>query len=319
MIRNLLILAGILIALWGVWYMYSSSERAELSVTERTDFFWVDTLRVDSAAVKYADWTYLAKRNGKWYVDRPTYSCPADENLLSHIIETTNDMVLENVISTNAVKFGKFQVDTVYGRVMRFFAGGNPLAEFVIGKLGATSVDTYVRQYKSDSVFLARGQFQQLYTMMPDQWKSPIVFDVDSSEVDTIRWVCPDGETRLARGADRVWTVWETGIDVPQPVNSDSLKAKLAQICPLRTNNYHPEGNPDVPTFDTLSLQLIVVTNDRRADTIVYNIPGEGLGKVYARRPGRPEPTYLFYKTAYDKLIADFDNLTVKDTTASSS
>jgi hypothetical protein len=319
MTRRLLILAGALICLWGVWYVYSSSERATLSVNERTDFFWVDTLRVDSAAVKYADWTHLAKRNGKWYVERPAYSWPADEGLLSRILETTNNMVLENVISTNAVKFEKFQVDTTYGRVLRFFSGGTPLAEFVIGKLGAGSMDTYVRQFKSDSVFLARGQFQQLFTMMPDQWKSRVVFDVDSSEVDTIRWICPDGETRLARGADRVWTVWETGKGQPVPADTAALNAKLTQLCPLRTNNFHPEGNPDVPTFDTLSLQLIVVTSDHRADTVVYSIPGEGSGKVYARCPGRAEPTFLFYKTAYDKLIGRYDDLVSKDTTAPSS
>jgi len=319
MTRKLLIMALVLIALWGGWYLYSSSERATLSVKERTDFFWVDTLSVDSAAFKYADWTHLAKRDGRWYVKRPTYEYPADENLLSKIIATTNGMVLENVISTNAAKLSKFEVDTTHGRVMQFFSGGRPLAEFVIGKLGAALVDTYVRQLQSDSVFMARGKFQQLYTMMPDQWKSRIVFDVDSSQVDTIRWVYPGGETRLARGADRIWTAWEPGITAPAPVDTAVLNAKLTQICPLRTNNFHPEGNPDVPTFDTLGLQLIVVANDGRADTLVYNIPGEGSGKVYARRPGRPEPTFLFYKTAYDKLVTHYEDLIVKDTTASSS
>lgn len=319
MIRKLLILAGILMALWGGWYAYSSKEDAALSVKERKDFFWVDTLKVDSAAVKYADWTDLAKRDGKWYVIRPAYTFPADENLLSRIIGTTNNMTLENLISTNAVKFDKFQVDTTLGRVMRFFSGGNPLAEFVIGKLGAGSVDTYVRQLNSDSVFLARGQFQQLFTMMPDQWKSPIVIDADSSQVDTIRWIYPKSETRLARNPGGMWSVWETGKGQPAPVDSAALDAKLKLVCPLRNNSFVPEGNPDVPTFDTLSLQLIVVKNDQSADTVVYNIPGEKSGKVFARYPGRPEPTFLFYKTAYDKLVAHYDDLIVKDTTASSS
>lgn len=319
MVRKLLILAGVLLLLWGVWYMYFSSERAELSVKERTDFFWVDTLKVDSAAVKYADWTHLAKHGGKWYVVQPTYSYPADEDLLSHIIETTNNMTLENVISTNAVKFEKFEVDTLRGRVMEFFANGEPLAEFVIGKLGPGAVDTYVRQLNSDSVFIARGRFQQLYTMMPDQWKSRVVFDMDSSEVDTIRWIYTNSETRLARGADGVWTVWETGKGDPAPVDSAALAEKLKLVCPLRTNNFVPSGNPDVPTFDTLSLQLVAVTKDRRADTVVYNIPGEESGKVFGRRPGRPEPTFLFFKTAYEKLVARYDDMIVKDTTDSSS
>jgi len=319
MIRRLLILAGILVLLWGAWYLYSSSERAELAVKERKDFFWVDTVKVDSAAFKYADWTYLAKQGDRWYVRQPTYTHPADERLLSQLISSTNNMTLENVISTSPVKFDKFEVDTTRGRIMRFYADGAPLAEFVIGKLGPAAVDTYVRQLNSDSVFIAHGRFQQLFTMMPDQWKSRTVFDVDSSEVDTIRWIYPKSETRLARAPGGEWTVWQTGKKEPAPCDSAALNAKLRLVCPLRTNNFVPDGNPNVPTFDTLSLQLVVVTRDNRADTVVYNIPGKDSGKVFGRYPGRDEPTFLFYKTAYDNLITHYDDMIVKDTTAASS
>ena len=193
------------------------------------------------------------------------------------------------------------------------------MAEFVIGKLGQGFTHTYVRQLKSDTVYLARGRFQQLFTMMPDQWKSKRIFDIDSSQVDTIRWVYPDGETRLTRGPDRQWTVWETGMKKPQPVDTAAVGAKLAKICPLVASAFHPDGNPNVPTFDTLSLQLIVVTNDRYADTVVWNIPGEGQGRVFARRPGHPLPAFIFTKAQYEALSGRFKDLVFVDTTASSS
>jgi hypothetical protein len=316
MARRLLILVGILAVLWGGWYLYSTSEREALSVPERTDFFWVDTTKVDSIAMKYADWNHLSKEGDKWMYITDTYRYPADEDLLSRIISTTNNMVLENVISTNAAKFDKFEVDTARGRIMRFFEKGQPVAEFVIGKLGAGYTKTYVRQLQSDTVYLARGRFQQLFTMIPDQWKSRIIFDIEPFQVDTIHWIYPDAETYLARAADNQWMVWEPGKQEPQPADTAAVSGILGEVAPLRIANYHPDSNPKHPSFDTLSLQLIVVTTDHKADTVIYNKPGEKEGRVFAKRPGTTLPIFLFHKTAYDDLALRFDDLVFKDTTA---
>ena len=101
------------------------------------------------------------------------------------------------------------------------------------------------------------------------------------------------------------------------PAGPAAVAAKLSRVCPLVTNNFVPDGNPDVPTFDTLSLQLILVTADGLADTIVWNKPVEGEGRAFARRPGRSLPTFLFHKTAYDELLATYDDLVYVDTTSS--
>ena len=52
---------------------------------------------------------------------------------------------------------------------------------------------------------------------------------------------------------------------------------------------------------------------------VIYNIPGKDSGKVFGRLPGRSQPTFLFYKTAYEKLLAHYDDMIVKDTTDASS
>ena len=310
--RTLIILVLALAVLWGGWYLYSTKEQKSLSVPEQTEFFKVDVDAFDSTQFKYADWTYLGKDNGRWMVHEPSYSYPADTALLSKLLRTTNGMVLENVISTNPSKFERFQVDTTTGRIMRFFGGGQPMAAFVIGKVGPGATHTYVRQISSDTVYLARGRFQDMYTMMPDQWKSPIIVDRDSSQVDTIRWIYPDREVRLARGADGIWTVWKSGMSSPMPTDSTAVTAKLGLVCPLRTHTFLPDGSPDAPTFDTLGLQMIMVGKDGIADTVVWNKIPEESGRVFARLPGSPHPIFLYAKQRYEMLTAAYDDLVEK-------
>ncbi|MEW5875663.1 MAG: DUF4340 domain-containing protein [Candidatus Zixiibacteriota bacterium] len=307
--RNLVTLAVVLLVLWGGWYMYSSSEKKELSVTERHDFFWVDTLKVDSVYFKYADWTHLVKRGDRWVVRTPSTEVPANANLLSRVMNSSNTMVLENIISTNPVKSERFEVDTLRGRIMRCFGGGETLAEFVIGKIGGDLSHTYVRRLDSDTVYLARGQFQQLFTMMPDMWKSLTVFEFDSSMVDSIRWSYPDVETKLFRAPDRSWLAWRTGMKEPVPADTTSARARLAAMAPLKVDGYHPEGSPGAPTFDTLGLQLIVNTSDGRADTLICNTLPEGSQKTYARRPGREHPIYIFFGPDYGRIKGRYEDL----------
>lgn len=307
--RNLTILAVILVALWGAWYMYSRSERRELSIAERHEFFWVDTLKVDSVYFKYADWTHIVKRGDRWVVRSPLSEVPATTGLLSKVMQTGNEMVLENVISTNPEKSRTFEADTIRGRVMRYFGGGQPLAEFVIGKIGADMSHTYVRPLNSDTVYLARGRFDQLFTLVPDMWRSLQVFEYDSALVDTIRWVYPNRETRLLRGGDRKWQIWRTGMKESRPADPEAAAELVARVAQLKVDAYHPEGNPDVGSFDTLALQLIVTTSSGSADTLIVNHIPEGHQRMFVRRPSRPIPVYLFFQRNYDRLQGRFEDL----------
>jgi hypothetical protein len=63
---------------------------------------------------------------------------------------------------------------------------------------------------------------------------------------------------------------------------------------------------------------LIVVARDHTADTVVFNVPGEESGRVFAKYPGRDEPKFLYHKSYYESILTRFDDLIAKDTTASS-
>jgi len=318
MTRKLLYLVGLLILLWGIWYFYSASERRSLAVQEHRDFFWADSLKIDSIAIRYATWTHLVRRDGRWMVLTPHGDVPADEQKLSEVLRTNNEMVLENLISTRPDKFGKFDVDSARGVTMNLFSAGKPLAEFVLGKVASDMRHTYVRRAASDSVYMARGNFQRIYNRAPTDWRSTLVFDSDSTTIDTVRWIEPDrGETRLIRMPDKSWMVWKPGLDRPVPVDTTIAHVKLRKLSPLRADAFPIEGDPNIPKFDTLGLQMIVHLTDGRADTLVWNhVAEKETQRTWAIHPGRSYPVYIFFRGSYDRLIGRFETLVKQDSTA---
>jgi hypothetical protein len=314
--RNTLILLGLVVVLWGIWYFYSGSQRRELSVIERREFFQVDTLAVDSIAVKYANWSHLARRGDQWYCIYPDWTYPADNRILADVFRTTNDMVLENLIATKSEKHRTFEVDTVRGTVMEFFVHGQSVSRFVMGKSGADFSHTYIRRLGSDSVYLARGDFQRVFRRVPTDWVSLMVFDIDSAEVDTIRWITADRETRVWRAPDRSWRVWATGTSGEKPVDTAILNVRLRRLCPLRADAFAPEGGSNVANLSNPSLQLIISTSQGRADTLMWNPIGEqggGEPRTYAFFPGRPQPLLVFFKGSYDRIIGRYEDLVLKN------
>ncbi|MEW5701132.1 MAG: DUF4340 domain-containing protein [Candidatus Zixiibacteriota bacterium] len=318
--RNTLLLLALAVVLWAIWYFYSGSERRELSVIERREFFQVDTLAVDSIAVKYASWTHLARRGGQWFCIYPDWSYPADDRVLTDIFHTTNDMVLENLISTKSEKQRTFEVDTLRGTMMEFYVHGEPVARYVVGKAGADYNHTYMRRVGSDSVYMARGDFQRLFRRVPSDWVSKTVFDLDSAQIDTIRWITAERETRLFRATDRSWRVSATGVVGEHPVDTAILNVRLHRLCPLRADAFAPEGGTVKAEMDHPGAQLIVSRADGRADTLLWNPevaqPG-GETRMYAFLPGRPLPLFIFFKGSYDRLVCRYEDLVAKSASGS--
>ncbi len=313
MTRNLLILLGLVVLLWGAWYAFHTGEQSELSIRERRDFFKADSLVVDSMAVKHATWVNLSRRDGRWNVIFPDWHQEADPNILGQVFKFTNEMVLENLISTKPAKHSSFQVDTLSGTVLQFFSQGKPVAEFVMGKAGADMNHTYIRQLQSDSVYLARGDFQRVFRRVPTDWGSRVIFPTDSSQLTSIRWISRDGEVRAARGDDAVWKVYKDGGTTGFPVDTSVFNVRLRKLCPLSTDAFAMEGTGATAETDNPDWQLILDSRDGRSDTLLWNHTPESESRMFAFRPGRPKPLYIFYRSSYDRLKGIFSDLVAKN------
>lgn len=314
MTRKLLVLAGLVVLLWGAWYAFHIEEKTELSIHERRDFFRADSLTTDSIAVRYGNWTNIVRRNDTWIVKFTDWETEADPSILGQVFRFTNDMVLENLISTREEKHRSFKVDTLGGTLLQFFSAGAPKAEFVMGKAGADMNHTYIRQLQSDSVYLARGDFQRVFRRVPMDWGTRIVIPTDTASIASIRWITRDDEVRVARADGGPWLVYKNGEMNGLPVDTAVFNPQLRTLCPTRIDAYGSDGTGIVAQTDAPFFQLIVDSRSGRSDTLLWNEPLEQENRMFAFRPGRPKPLYIFHKGTFDRMRSTYKDLVAKDT-----
>ena len=308
--RNLLVLTGLLAALLLVFLFYHSAEKKRLSAENIHDFFWADSNLVDSIAVKYGTWTYLHRREGQWLmaVD-PTLTYPAGRTDISTIIRTTNEMVLTDLISANPAKQDKFNVDTLRGTVIRFFGGGRPLADFILGRIGQDFTHTYVRREGSDSVFLASGRFTEIYAKAPMQWMDRRVFPFAPEHLREIRWKHPQTETRMTRAVDGKLMVSRDPEFDPVPADSSAAAYKFSYVGALQFNSFLPLGREQEALFDKPALALSAIDDAGKAYELLITADTGASNRFYAMYPGRPRPVGIFFKSHYDRLNGEYDSL----------
>lgn len=308
----LIILAGLAVVLWGAWYLFHTEEKSDLSIRERRDFFKADSLAVDSIAVRYGNWTHLVKRDGRWNVIFPEWETAADPNILRDVFKFTNEMVLENLISTRGEKHQSFKVDTLMGTVLKFYSSGEPQAEFVMGKAGADQNHTFIRQLQSDSVYMARGDFQRVFRRVPTDWGSRVIFDADTSELASIRWITKDAETRVSREETGEWLVYKNQSTFGLPVDTSVFNVRLRRVCPLMIDTFAGDATGVEAQLENPYLQLILTKKSGFADTLLFNHPSEGDMRMFSFRPGRPKPLFIMYKGSYDRLTGVYSELVAR-------
>lgn len=315
--RHSLILMGLLIVLFGGWYLLQRAERSDLSVPELRGMFLVDSTTVDSIAFKYATWTHLSKGSDQtWRVQMPGWSHPASGEMIASMFRATTEMVLENLIATKRAKHQKFQVDTVAGAILEFFEAGQPVSRMVLGKRGGGFGHTYVRRLESDSVYEARGDLLQIFRRPPSDWMSKAVFGFDSTTVLRVRWSEGAEETILERTADRTWQVRQSGAREGVPVDAGLVAVRLGKLCPLTADALQPYPSAISPHFENPGSQVIIEVFDGRTDTLLFNpIDEEQGGRIYAFRPGRDKPIFIFFQSSYDRFFGRYDELVKTDTT----
>lgn len=316
--KNLLYLAGLLIVLVVVFLLFQASEKKQLSVENIDKFFWADTNLLDSMAIRYGSWTELFKRDGRWYmVLDSALAYPASTNDVMQAIQTTNDMVLTDLISVNPSKRAKFNVDADNATVIKFFGGGAVLSHFLLGQIGRDFTHTYVRREGSDSVFLAKGRFNNIYTKAPPQWMDRQIFNYAPGELAEIRWQHPDEETRIVPAGPGKFLISRDPDFNPVPADSVEAEYKYNYISQLGFSSFLPTERNEEASFDEITLVLTVTDTAGVEQSLIFAADTTAANRYHAIRPGQPRPVGLFYGSWFDRLSARYDEMLAADTSGS--
>ncbi len=148
--------------------------------------------------------TVLARKDGNWVVASEG-DFPADTAAVGSILRAVRGAHSSGTASTNPGNRGLFEVDSTGVRVT-VAAGGEPAADFTVGKSGRDFTTSYVLPAGSDAVLEVRGINRNLFTR-PRGFRDATLFRFEPAQAAEVTLSGPDGpHWRLARG-DSAWTV----------------------------------------------------------------------------------------------------------------
>ncbi len=203
------ILFLILLAL--AFYMTHRPGETSRSQDEKKSLFEIDSASIDRIEVISPQHHFVfVKQNQEWYLQEPI-NYKADQSVVGSLIEQIGSARATAIISSNPEKQSLFQVDSMGTKVI-LSSMGNELANFIIGKMGTTYTETYIRHSSSNEVVLVDAYLTAITTRQLKDWRDRTIVKVPRELIQEIKYQYGDTTSVLSL-KDSVWHIDQAKAD----------------------------------------------------------------------------------------------------------
>ncbi len=226
MSKKTLILAALLVVLVLLAFLVleRTGERSE-SVDETEHLFEIDSAAVDGVELQSRELAVvLRKRGGEWRLEAPI-QYRADQGNVASLIGQLKNLGIRAVVSSNPEKQSIFEVDST-GTSVVLRIGEKPAAGLIIGKMGSTWSETYVRRPDDREVLLVDASLAPLRTRGLKEWRDRGIASVPRETIDRVEFQYGDTTFALVRED----SVWRVGGQTVEDWSVSSLLSALADV-----------------------------------------------------------------------------------------
>ncbi|MBI3194089.1 MAG: DUF4340 domain-containing protein [Ignavibacteriae bacterium] len=229
--RSSYLLLFLVVIILIVAYFYIKPTESQESTYEKPDI----TLTFDIAKIskieieKNKEYIRFEKIKDRWKIIDPinTY---ADDEAIYGLLEGLAKFNLLGLISSNPQKQEMYEVDAK-GTSVTVTSDGNQTTTLIIGKLGQTSGQAYVRPASSGSVYLAKGLVPSLVGKSLSDWRQRTVVRVEPRMMKMLT-VRAGGERAVFKRDDKKWTSGGA------TVSAKRMKPAVQQLSYLRAEGF---------------------------------------------------------------------------------
>jgi len=301
----------LLVVIVAAWLIQSHFESRQIRGETIENFLDIRADQVERFSIlSILDTLEFTKRDGRWFLAYDSAFKRADSLSLENVLEAAATIRVGQVISQNPERQSDFQVDSLTGSLVRFYAGDDQLlASVMIGKMSPDRAHTYVRKPGSDMVYLAEGLLNYAFNRERIQWLDKTLMKVDPNAIATVTFTYPD-EGRAFRliQHDSLWFVSEKPFNDSTPADSSKIVSYLAQFRHLLASDFVKATDSGLIDFDNPSLEIHFSLSDGSSQSLTFGAVGEDTPRIYCRKPDLDE-TLVLYKSRYDNLrreMSDF-------------
>lgn len=224
--KNTLILLIVLVILLAVaFFLMNQSGEKNVSGSDVRLFISIDSLSVDMIEIESPTGKVaLQKRGVEWFLKEPV-EYRADQSAVTSLIHQSKNLPVKAIVSSNPEKRGIFQVDTT-GTLVKISQNGREVASFVVGKMGQSYDETYVRKEQSNDVAVVEGSISWSFKKAIKDWRDKAVLTIPKESIKGISYQY-SGESFSLALRDSVWMI---GSDKAKAGDVTSLLTSVANI-----------------------------------------------------------------------------------------
>ncbi len=237
---------------------------------------------------KNKEYIRFEKIKDRWKIIDPI-NAYADDEAMFRLMEGLAKFKLVGIASSNPQKQAMYEVDDKGINVTVTSEGGAPTA-LIVGKVGATSGQAYIRPVSSGSVYLAQGLVPSLVGRSINEWRQRTVVRMEPRMMKMITVRSYGGKTVYKRD-DKKWV--SGGAVVP---------ARLMKPAVDQLSNLRAEGFVDTVAFLSTSVALHV---ELMADELIrldfYQNPNAG--NQYLLKSSTDQKLFAVNKSAVSDIL----------------
>ena len=180
--KSLVILLIILVALAAIYFIWQNplAQKSNKILSEQIYSASLDNVQ-KIEITKAGQVTTLEKQNDKWVVSSQD-NAEANASLIESLITGLKDLKTGTVVSQNQEKLASFNLTEDKATKLKLSDNQNTLLEILIGKMGPSYSDTYIKKMDSNNVLLVTQNLNSLVNQ-PD-WLKPAEKETNTNSTE---------------------------------------------------------------------------------------------------------------------------------------
>lgn len=243
--RNTVALLGLLVVLLVVAYLVMQKPGEQSSSGSGALLAQIDSVSVDKIDIKSpTSHIVLEKQGAEWFLREPV-NYKADQASVATLIHDTKSLEVRNVVSNKPEKFTVFQVDSATGTVFTLSEKGTQKVSLIVGKVGGTYTDLYIRKLPSNDVNAVDVSISYQLSRAPKEWRDKNIAAVPKESIKEIKYQYGDTVFTLAY-KDSIWII---GKDV---VKTEDVNGILSPLSNLQADDFIDSTLSPAPKINAL-------------------------------------------------------------------
>jgi hypothetical protein len=206
---------------------------------ERTSSYSLSDLdlKIDSAIVNKIEIVKgntsvtLEHTGGKWNLSSPVQYL-ADEPSVLALLSSANKFKIMSLVSSNPTKQTLYQVDATTGTNVKFSDRKGKTVSLIVGKMGPSYSETYIRTPGSNDVYLAEGFNSWSINKEVRDWRDKTIFKTEKDAIRQLTFEYAKDKFSLTKLDSINWSV--NG----DSANNSTVGTLFSTLSNLRTEDF---------------------------------------------------------------------------------